>query len=177
MIRRFMLLVMGLLLAMPTLAHGPSRQKVVKDITINAPPAKVWALIADFCSIAKWHPAIANCVADGGNAVGGKRTLNIGKKDGPQIVEELLLYDIASMTYKYKILKTDNAVLPVTTYASFLAVADNGNGTSKVTWRGGFYRAFPNNNPPSNLSDEAATKAVASVYEQGLANLKKLAEK
>ena len=93
-----------------------------------------------------------------------------------QLVEELTLYDAPAMTYKYKLLKTDNAVLPVSTYASFLSVADNGGGTSKVTWRGGFYRAFPNNNPPPDLSDEAAVKAVTTVYEQGLANLKKLAE-
>ena len=80
------------------------------------------------------------------------------------------------MTLKYKISKTDNSVLPVTTYSAFLSVADNGDDTSTVKWRGGFYRAYPNNNPPENLSDEAAVKAVNAVYDAGLANIKAIAE-
>ncbi|MCI0465649.1 MAG: SRPBCC family protein, partial [Beijerinckiaceae bacterium] len=28
--------------------HGPTRQKVTESILIDAPPAKVWAAIADF---------------------------------------------------------------------------------------------------------------------------------
>lgn len=157
-------------------AHGPSRQKVTKEIAIAAPAAKVWALVADFCAISAWHPAVAKCTGEGGNAVGAKRTLNIGKADGPAIVEELQAYDAAAMTYRYKITTTDNAVLPVTTYSAFFTVKDAGNGASSVEWKGGFYRAYPKNNPPPELSDEAAKKAVEGVYDAGLANLKKLAE-
>lgn len=157
-------------------AHGPSRQKVIKEIIINAPPAKVWAIIADFCSISKWHPAVASCTDTGGNAVGATRILRIGTADGPAIEEQLQAYDAAHMSYKYKIAKTDNAVLPVNTYSAFLTVFDNGDSTSKVEWKSGFYRAFPNNNPPPELNDEAALKAVGGVFEAGLANLKTLAE-
>jgi uncharacterized protein YndB with AHSA1/START domain len=179
MFNRSSLLFFLLLLVVttPALAHGPSRQKVTKDVTINAPAAKVWGIIADFCAIAKWHPAIASCKNSKGNIVGAQRTLRVGAADGPQILEELQTYDPSHMTYKYKIVKTDNTVLPVTTYSAFLTVTDNGNNTSKVEWKGGFYRAFPNNNPPPELSDAAAQKAVTGVYESGLANLKKLAEK
>jgi uncharacterized protein YndB with AHSA1/START domain len=172
-------LFVGLLLALATLsapAHGPSRQKVTKDITINAPAAKVWTLVADFCSISEWHPAVAECTGTGGNAVGATRVLRIGAADGPTIAEELQTYDASAMSYKYKISKTDNAVLPVNTYSAFLTVIDNGDNTSRVEWKAGFYRAFPNNNPPPELSDEAAVRAVTGVYEAGLANLKKLAE-
>ena len=164
------------LLCSASFAHGPSRQKVVKSITINAPAAKVWGIIADFCAISSWSPGIASCTAEGGNAVGGKRTLKIGKADGPEIVEELQAYDPAAMMYRYKVVKTDNAVLPVTTYSAFLTVADAGNGTTTVEWKSGFYRAYTKNNPPPELSDEAAVKAVSGAYEAGLANLKKLAE-
>ena len=157
-------------------AHGPSRQKVIKDVVINAPAARVWAIVADFCSISKWHPAVADCTNEGGNAVGATRTLRIGAADGPAIEEQLQAYDATGMSYKYKIAKTDDTVLPVNTYSAFLTVLDNGDGTSKVEWKSGFYRAFPNNNPPPELSDEAALKAVTGVFEAGLANLKTLAE-
>lgn len=165
------------LLATSALAHGPSRQKVTQHVTINAPAATVWGIIADFCAISTWHPAVAKCSVEGGNAVGAKRTLTIGKPDGPTIVEELQAYDAAAMMYRYKIIKTDNAVLPVTTYSSFLTVRDNGDSTTTVEWKSGFYRAYTKNNPPPELSDEAALRAVTGVYEAGLANLKKLAEK
>lgn len=171
-------LVLILLCALPLVAaaHGPSRQKVERDIKIDAPAAKVWALIADFCSISQWHPGVVKCEGTGGNEVGAKRVLFIGKADGPKIEEELQMYDAAKMTYKYRLTKTDVTVLPVTTYASFLSVLDNGDGTSTASWKGGFYRSWGKNNPPPEQNDEAARKAVIGTYEAGLANLKKLAE-
>ncbi len=176
MLRTLIVVLVTGLLAGNAHAHGPSRQKVTKTVTINAPAPKVWQLVADFCAIQTWHPGVAKCAVEGGNAVGAKRTLRIGKPDGPTIVEELQVYDAAAMMYKYRILQTDSAVLPVSTYSGFLTIKDNGDNTSTAEWRSGFYRAYPNNNPPPELSDEAAVKAVSGVYDAGLANLKKLAE-
>lgn len=160
-------------------AHGPSRQKVTKEVTVNAPADKVWGVIENFCAIADWHPAVfaADCNKATGTEVGSTRVLTIGDEGGAQIHEELQKFDAETMTMKYKISKTDNSVLPVTTYSAFLSVADNGDGSSTVTWRGGFYRAYPNNNPPAELSDEAAVNAVNAVYDAGLANIKALLEK
>ena len=159
-------------------AHGPSRQKVTKEVAVDAPATKVWAIIENFCAIADWHPAIhsAECDPSKGTEIGATRVLTVGEAGGPQIHEELQKFDAEKMTLKYKISKTDNSVLPVTTYSAFLSVADNGDDTSTVKWRGGFYRAYPNNNPPENLSDEAAVTAVNGVYDAGLANIKALAE-
>jgi hypothetical protein len=169
-------LAAAMLVAYNALAHGPSRQKVEKSVTVNAPAAKVWNLIRDFCSIKDWHPAIAACAGAGGNEPGATRVLSLDTPDGPKVHEELMAYDGARMTYKYKITEVDVAVLPVTTYSSQLGVKDNGDGTSAVTWRGGFYRGFPNNDPPPELSDEAAVKAISRVYDAGLARIKELAE-
>ncbi len=171
-------LVLVLLSALPLLAaaHGPSRQKVEQEIKVNAPATKVWGLVADFCSISQWHPGVVKCDGSGGNEVRARRVLTIGKAGGPRIEEELQMYDAAKMTYKYRITKTDVTVLPVATYSSFLSVLDNGDGTSTVSWKGGFYRSWGKNNPPPEQNDEAAKKAVTGTYEAGLANLKKLAE-
>ena len=40
------------------LAHGPTRQKVVEKIAIDAPADAVWAVIKDFDGLSKWHPAV-----------------------------------------------------------------------------------------------------------------------
>lgn len=158
-------------------AHGPSRQKVEQEIDIKAPPAKVWALLADFCSIAKWNPGIVKCEATQGSEVGSVRTLSVGKADGPQIIEELQMIDPAQMTLKYKITKTDVSILPVATYASWMTVTANDDGSAKVTWKGAFYRSWTKNNPPADQNDEAAVKAVTGAYTGGLASLKKYLEK
>lgn len=169
-------LVAGALLAAAVHAHGPSRQKVTEEIVVDAPPAEVWAVIADFCAIETWHPAIHACEGEGGNEPGATRLLTVGEAGGPQIAEELQKYDAEKMTYKYKITKTPMEVLPVTTYSAFLSVRPNEGGGSIVQWRGGFYRGHPNNNPPPEMNDEAAVTAVTTTYKAGLAEIKRLAE-
>lgn len=176
MFRQTLVLVMTLLLCGTVQAHGPSRQKVTETIVVDAPAAAVWAIVADFCAIATWHPGVVKCAGDGGNEPGASRVLTIGEDGGPEIHEELLKYDAANMTYKYKVTRTDMAILPVTTYSSFLSVIDNGDDTSTVEWRAGFYRGHPNNNPPPELNDEAAVSAVTGSYTAGLAEIKRLAE-
>lgn len=172
---KFLFALLSFGLALPALAHGPSRQKVTETVTVQAPAAKVWALISDFCSIEKWHPGVKKCTGAGGNEAGATRVLEVGDA-GLKVEEELLQFDAATMTYKYRITKTAMEVLPVTTYSAFVSVKDNGDGSSTVEWRGGFYRGHPNGNPPPEQNDEAAIKAVTATYQAGLANIKKLAE-
>lgn len=176
MLRMLLILLTTVSFSSTLSAHGPSRQKVTETVTVNAPADKVWGMVGDFCSIKDWHPGVVACDGEGGNEPGATRVLTVGEAGGPQIHEELLKYDSEKMSYKYKITSTVNEVLPVTTYSSFLTVKDNGDGTSIVEWRGGFYRAYPKNEPPPELSDEAALKAVTATYQGGLASIKQLAE-
>jgi hypothetical protein len=176
MSRLFIVWLAALACSGTAFAHGPSRQKVTESIVVNAPAAKTWTIVADFCSIAAWHPGVAQCIGTGGNEAGATRVLTIGEEGGAEIHEELLSYDAAQMTYKYKITQTVLDILPVTTYSAFLSVKDNGDDTSTVEWRAGFYRGYPNNNPPPELNDEAAVNAVRGSYVAGLAEIKKLAE-
>ena len=153
------------------LAHGPTRQKVVEKITINAPADKVWAQIKDFDALAKWHPAVAKSPADKGNSEGSVRKLEL--KGGGALEETRERYNDAGKSYGYR--AKDGGALPVTNYTSTITITPDG-GKSTVEWRGAFYRGFPNNDPPPDQNDEAAVKAVTGVYQSGLANLKKLVE-
>ncbi len=153
-------------------AHGPTRQKVVEKITIDAPAEAVWAQLKDFDALAKWHPAVEASPADQGNTEGSVRTVKL--KGGGGLVETLEKYNAQAKSYTYR--AKDGGALPVTNYLSTLSVSGDG-GKSTVEWRGAFYRAYPNNNPPPDQNDEAAVKAVTGVYQSGLANLKKLVEK
>lgn len=154
-------------------AHGPTRQKLVITERIAAPPDAVWGLVEDFQDMS-WHPAIAKTEGEGGNAPGATRVLTLG--NGGQIFEKLEKYDADKHSFFYRIEKVDVKVLPVTNYSAWLSVAPTSDGGSEVTWKGAFYRGFPNNDPPPELSDQAAIDAVTGVYKAGLGNLKTLAE-
>lgn len=156
----------------PADAHGPSRQKVTKTIEINAPADKVWKIVGNFQEMG-WHPAVEKTEGTGGNEPGAKRTLTL--KGGGKIHEALTKYDAAARSLSYEITEVDVKVLPVNNYSSTLSVEGEGN-KSVLKWRGAFYRGFMNNDPPPELNDEAAVKAVSGVYEGGLEAVKKAAE-
>lgn len=151
-------------------AHGPSRQKVVEKIEIDAPPAKIWAVVGNFGDL-NWLPGVAKTEATGGNTPEqGKRKITL--TNGGEIEETLTKYDDAGMTLSYKMEKVDVKVLPVNNYSSTISVKPIEGGKSEVEWKGAFYRGFMNNDPPPELSDEAALKAVTALYQGGLAALK-----
>lgn len=167
-------------------AHGPVRQKLERDVEVNAPAAKVWAVIKNYDDMS-WLPGVKHVTAKGGNAAGATRVLTL--KDGGTINEELKKYDEAKMSYSYRI--TDMSthkeithsgqnekipVLPVTDYAASIAVEEKGD-KSVVKWKAGFYRAYMNNNPPEEMNEDTANKAVGEIFKAGLDSIKAIAEK
>ena len=53
------------LIPVAALAHGPSRQKAVEKIVIDAPAAKVWDIVGNFDDLS-WLPGVAKTEATGG---------------------------------------------------------------------------------------------------------------
>ena len=154
-------------------AHGPTRQKVRESIEINAPQAKVWATIANFQDMS-WLVGVTKTEGEKGNEIGATRRLTL--TGGATVDEELYKYEPDMMSYSYRITAVDVKVLPVTNYSSTLTVSPAPEGKTKLEWAGAFYRGFPNNDPPPELSDEAAVKAVSGLYKAGLEGLKKKIE-
>jgi carbon monoxide dehydrogenase subunit G len=175
---RKIILTLALLVALPLAAHGhgPTRQKVMEAIVIDASPEAVWEEVKDFGQAHAWLPMVEATEIEGGNEPGATRILKL--KGGGEVREVLKKYDAAKMMYSYRIpVKThDVKLLPVSNYSSTLTVAANEGGGAKVTWKGAFYRGYMNNDPPPELNDEAAVKAVTELYRAGLEKLKSVAE-
>lgn len=161
--------------SLSALAHGPTRQKVTETIEINAPAEKVWNIIKNFGDAHVWLPMVESTSTEGDNEPGAKRVLSLG--GDARVYETLKSYNAEAMKYSYRIpVKThDVNILPVTNYSSTVSVKAKGSNCI-VTWKGAFYRGYPNNDPPVELNDEAAVAAVSGLYQAGLTHLKKIAE-
>ncbi|MGB5833560.1 MAG: SRPBCC family protein [Thiohalocapsa sp.] len=174
MLKRTSLLLLILLLtyASVSMAQGPTRKQVIVTKEIAAPPEKVWAMVGDFQDMG-WHPAVAKTEGDGGSDPGATRRLTLN--GGDVVQEKLEKYDADSRSFFYRITDVDVAVFPVSNYSSWVSVEPADNG-SVVTWKGAFYRGYPNNDPPPEVNDQAAVDAVTGLYEAGLDNVKQRAE-
>ncbi|GLK66157.1 SRPBCC family protein [Paracoccus kondratievae] len=170
---RLLILTMGAAMALAPAAeaHGPPRLKVELQQKLDATPDEVWAVIGKFDDMS-WHPAVASLELTGDGSADqpekSTRVLHL-KADGgdPTITEVLSKLQPEKRCYAYRIEAVELTVLPVTNYASTLCVKDE-DGKALVHWKGGFYRGYPNNEPPPELNDDAATTAVTGVYQAGL---------
>jgi uncharacterized protein YndB with AHSA1/START domain len=163
--------------AMSAYAHGPSPQKVEKEVVIKAEPAKVWALVKDVGHLQNWLPLVTDTKLetkkdDSGNDA-TYRTLTL--KDGGKVIEKIRSVDDGDMVLKYEIVE---GTVPVADYTSKVTVkAGPGAGETTVTWMGRFYRVYKLNPPiPAGQDDESAVNAVNTIYDAGLSTLKKVAE-
>ncbi len=151
-------------------AHGPTRQKVEITTTIDAPAAKVWAVVSNFQDLS-WLAPVAKVEGTGDSTPNvAKRTITL--KNNEIIKESLEKLEADKMLVFYRMDEPNLKALPVANYSSRITVKDTGDGKSSVTWWGAFYRGYENNDPPPELSDEAAVKAVTDLYTVGLAGLK-----
>lgn len=167
------------LLLIPTIAiaHGPSRQKVIESIEIDAAPNKVWEIISDFCSISDWNPIIKSCSSDNDSEINAIRTIEL--ENGEKINEKLYKLNPEKRIIQYAMKEEKGRVIlgfPVLTHGSTITVKEN-EGKSIVEWKGAFYRAFPGQQPPPELSDEACREFISKMYKSGLENIKAIAEK
>jgi len=154
-------------------AAPPKPLNVTESVEIKAPVARVWEVTKDFDSLNKWHPGFSKdeLVKGTNNEVGAVRKLTI--KDGPSFTEELLAFNNATHTYRYRIIESP---LPLRDYVATFTVKPGKDGTTKVTWVGKFKRKNPAENPPEAENDAAAVKLITGVFQGGLANLKHLLE-
>ena len=155
-----------------TFSHGPTRQKIKESVTINAKPEEIWNVIKDFGKINTWHPSVSKVDSDGKNENGSIRTIYYSPRNNTPIKQKLESYNAEKMIYKTSITEVDIKFFPVSTYTANISVKENDDGTSTVLWKGAFYRAYVNNDPPPELNEAAAIKAVKEFFQVGLNNLK-----
>ena len=153
-------------------SHGPSRQKVSEKIEINASPEKVWSIVKKFSNF-KWNPSVKEVKAQG-EKIDSVRELNFG--DTKIVKQKLEKLDNNKKLIGWRIIETNNDVMPVNSYSAKIFVKDGEGGKTLVNYKAGFYRGFMGNDPPAELNDENSKKKVTNFIKESLKGLKKIAE-
>jgi hypothetical protein len=156
-------LAVALVAASSLPAFAAEKVTVTETVKLDAPVAKVWALLGHFSDMS-WHPAVKSTEASNGDNKGSQRRLDLG---GPILWESLSSSSDASHSYSYRILDngSNQKVLPVSGYSSSIKVKAAGAG-SEVIWSSTF-------SPATGSTADASKKAVAGVYRGGLDALAK----
>jgi hypothetical protein len=161
--------LLAALLPALAMAHGPSRKKEIATLEVDAPAEKAWAILSNYADMS-WHPDIAKTEMTGEIKPDvAKRVLTF--KNGAIVEDGLLRYEPEQKLISFMTTKVDLKTLPVDGFKSQFEVKEEG-GKTVITWLAAFYRGYPNNDPPPELSDEAAIKAVTAFQKRGLDALK-----
>lgn len=150
---------------------GPTRLKVAESVTLDRPPAAVWATMGDFQDMS-WDTQTVRTAGGGGNKP-DQASRVVTLVGGAALTESLYKYDDAAMSYSYHIDKVDVARLPVQNASATIEVIPANAGTkSIVRWRSVFYRYLAPGEPAPDVADAKASKAMADFLRAGLAGLK-----
>ena len=157
-------------------ACGPSPQKIVRQMVIQAAPVVVWAAIRDPAAIAKWHPAVSAARLEHSSDADGvefqSRQLTLA--GGGALIERVGATDPDGMKQGYSMLK---GTLAVSNYSSWIQVrAGPGADESTVSWSGRFSNGANAIDAPPGADNDAAMAAVDAYYQTGLAGLKRWIE-
>jgi hypothetical protein len=172
-------LMIGLSLMMPLLAnaHGPSPQKVVKEVTFKADVSKVWAVVKDFGGLNNWHPLVASTKIENRKDTDSDATLVhriVGLKDGGNIVEKLREVNEEEMKLDFKMVETSMAV---SNYRALMQVKKGPNaGEATLIWTARFYNKANSMEALPGQDNPAANAAINKYYDAAIEGLKKAVE-
>ena len=137
---------------------------VIRSAVIDTPINRVWAVLRDFSSHDRWHPAVARSRMEndvGGDVVGGVRQFSL--TDGVELREQLLSHSDREYTFTYCILDSS---LPLFEYVATVRLKPVTDGNQTFwDWRSQF-RA------PDDSAAELENLVGRQVYEAGFTGLR-----
>ncbi len=140
-------------------------QHVVRSTVIDAPIARVWAVLRDFNSHDQWHDVVAESRIEGsdrGDQVGCVRSFTL--KDGNRIREQLLTLSDTDYKSTYCIVE---ATVPLQRYVATLKLKPVTDG-DRTFWH--WESTFAT---PPGQERELREMVARDVYEAGFANLRR----
>ncbi len=176
--KRFLSVVLfACLLPIMAHAHGPSGQKIIKEVTVKASPEKAWALMKDFGSIGQWHPDVTDVKVEEkkDEASGEMMQFRVVKlKNGRGFEEKLREVHDDIMKLDYKMVEGDNSTILVYGYRTVLTVKPGSTaGESLITMTARFYNKSNSLEQLPGLGNKEANAEINALYDAAAEGLKK----
>jgi uncharacterized protein YndB with AHSA1/START domain len=127
--------------------------------TIDAPITTVWALVADFANLTRWHPAVERCEATG-NTPGATRKIFFADWWAE---ERLDVLDPAQHILGYSIIGSD--VPPVIGVRGTIGLTKLDEGRTSIVWESGL--------PPENPNAATVNAGLEAYYPTRIGHLRK----
>jgi len=177
-LKRFLSAVLfACLLPIMAHAHGPSGQKVIKEVTVKASPEKAWALMKDFGSIGKWHPDVTDVKVEEkkDEASGEMMQFRVVKlKNGRGFEEKLRDVNDEMMKLDYKMVEGDNSTILVYGYRTVLTVKPGATADeSLITITARFYNKSNSLEQLPGLGNKEANAEINALYDAAAEGLMK----
>jgi NADPH:quinone reductase len=138
---------------------------VIRSAVIDVPIDQLWAVLRDFSSHDRWHPAVARSRMENdvdGDVVGGVRRFSLS--DGAELREQLLRHSDRECTFTYSILDSS---LPLFDYVATVRLKPVTDGNRTFwDWRSQF-RA------PDDRAAELENLVGRQIFEAGFTGLHK----
>lgn len=165
-----------MVLSSPTLACGPTPQKVSREILIQAPPASVWLAVKGLAAVTKWHPDVESVTTkqslSGAAGAGPFEVFNL--KSSGNMAIKLREVPEGEMKLDYVM---ESGTVPVSNYRGILQVkAGEFQNQTLVVWSGRFNNKANTLDAPAGQDNATAVAAINRFYESGLSGLKKYIE-
>ncbi len=170
---KYLLSLLLLCCALNVLACGPTPQKVIKEIEINATAAEVKAVISNPKMIQVWHPLVLETELK--TPKGSAEPIRSLAFTNNWTLSESMR-DISDGRYLEKTFMEAGS-MPVTQLKGVMQIlpSDQANVT-KLRWLGRFFNKANLLDAPKGQDNAAAIAAVTLFYEQGLSGLKAFLE-
>ena len=130
---------------------------------VNAPAAKVWAMVSEWGGTDKWIPGVGPVTVEGAG-VGSTRSADLDPATGfpGRIAERLDAFDNSAMHFRYSVV--GESPIPITNYVAEMQVSDKGAGTCEVTWSSSW-------KPCGDISEADLLTACEGLYALSLDNV------
>ncbi len=140
--------------------------RISDSAIIDASPELIWKTLRDFSTIAQWHPAVQDCVIEGGGVadrVGAVRAIHL--RDGTPLRERVTALSDKDMSYSYSVIESP---LPLAYHSSTVSLLGLEGGTKTLaTW----YVEFQSNQGDPEQMANAIRSGVILPGFQGIAKL------
>jgi carbon monoxide dehydrogenase subunit G len=121
--------------AVPSTAPALHLVEIQSSGVVDRPIAQLWALVADFSNLSRWHPDVVESQIESGSGTSEGAVRALVLRNGMRLRERLVAISDAEHFYTYSVIESP---MPVRDHQSTVRFESRGLNATEVTWSARF---------------------------------------